>query len=505
MQPQTEPGLARGLVAGPGGLVAAATRLARIGGAPAAIVAAAAGWLLVRGIDHRFISFSDGAYMYAASEAATNGFHTLYRTIALSLPPGAPLGAALVWRISPHIETIRLVLGLLGVVTALLTYRAARALFGLSSWWAALASVVALTGPVHAQFVGLEGEAVITPLALALALALERRRLPASLVLMGVGFFFKLTWVPFFLAGVLALVPRFGRSRAACAALGVLAAVVTGYEVLIRTFGWSAHDLATQLVLAETHSGSQLGLLPGVILATIVLWWPFVALAPMGFARAARPARYMIVAGAVSSLSMLKQGTFFNVLDPLEPFMAILATSGTYALWQRRRLWSCVVVVTCSLGVAVHVASVSTAPLTRALPIPLGAAVVDTDNESTVDRLAYAVDTHSEPTQPVLVNPLLALVAQRREPAEAADWFILRALAAYCGGQRGRGDHCDDWQLAKATARRGRAPVVSVDSNVVSFDSAFRRDVGLSSFRRIVQIDAPPLKTAIYGRAASDR
>ena len=497
MQPQTEPGLASGLVAEPDRVVAAAKRLARTAGAPAALLLAAAGWLLIRGIDHRFISFSDGAYMYAASQTAAHGFHTLYRTIALSLPPGVPLGAALVWRLSPHIESLRLALALLGVVTALLTYRAARTLFGLSAWWAGLASVLALTAPVHAQFVGLEGETVITPLALVLALTLERRRLLASLVVLVVGFFFKLTWAPFFLAGVLALVPRLGRRKAVFAALCILAAAALGYGIAARSFGWSAHGLAAELLFAEGHSGLQLGLLPGLILATIVLWWPFLVLVPMGLPRATPAARYVLAAGAVSALYMVKQGTFFNVLDPLEPFLAMLGTAGARALWHRRRRWGRPLVVICSLGVAIHVASVSTASLTRALPIPLGAAIVNTDNEAAVDRLARVVDAHSRPSQPVLVNPLVALVAQRREPAAAADWFILRALCR-------TGPSCD-WRVAKAMARSGRVPVVSVDSNVVSFDSSFRHDVGLGAFHRVARIDAPPLKTSIYARAASGR
>src|SRR5207245_1707305 len=143
-----------------------------------------------------------------------------------------------------------------------------RTLLDLSRSWAVLASVLALTGPIHAQFVGLEGEAVITPLALVLALTLERRRSLASLAVMAAGFFFKLTWAPFFLAGVVALVPRLGRLKAACAGLCVAVAVAVGYGIAIRSFGWSAHDLAAQLIFAEAHSGSQFKLIPGLILAT---------------------------------------------------------------------------------------------------------------------------------------------------------------------------------------------------------------------------------------------
>src|SRR5947207_10003721 len=106
-------------------------RLVRASAPPALVLASAAAWTLLRGIDHRFISFSDGVYMYSASVAAAGGLHELYRGIALSLPPGTLIGATLVWRLSPHIESIRLALAVLSGVTALLTYRVARTLFGL--------------------------------------------------------------------------------------------------------------------------------------------------------------------------------------------------------------------------------------------------------------------------------------------------------------------------------------------------------------------------------------
>src|SRR5919198_798968 len=62
--------------------------------APAVVVISAAAWTLgIRGIDHRFISFSDGAYTYIASEAVAHGLHQLYETIVLSQPPAVVLGS----------------------------------------------------------------------------------------------------------------------------------------------------------------------------------------------------------------------------------------------------------------------------------------------------------------------------------------------------------------------------------------------------------------------------
>ncbi len=463
------------------------------GTAPAVLVASSLAWLAIRGVDHRFISFSDGAYTYAASVAGSHGAQQLYRAIPLSLPPGVVLGASLVWHVSPHVEAIRTVLALIGLVTALLTYAVARVVFRLRPGWAAAAAVLALTGPVSTQFVGLEGEVVITPLVLLLALGLAKGRIRESGALMAAGFFFKLTWAPFFVAAVLELVRRFGWRRAATTTLGALTASLLLYGIAIWSFGWSAHALLSQLVLAEMHSGSQLRLLPALVVATLVLWWPFVVLAPVGLEGAPRAARYVFGAGALSALYMLKQGTFFNVLAPLEPFLAILGAAGACSLWSRREVWQRALVGLCAVGAAIHVASVADGRLARALPLPVAGNVVNTDDEPTVDRLAGMIDAHSRPNQAVLVNPFLAVVAHRREASNAADWFILNALQ----DQR--------WSSTKRLAREGDVPVVSVDSNVVSFDPSFQRDVGLSSFRRLAGVDVPPLETTIYVRARPPR
>jgi hypothetical protein len=188
--------------------------------APALVLGLAAAWTLLRGIDHRFISFSDGVYTYTASVAASHGLHELYRGIAVSLPPGTLIGATLVWKISPHIESIRLALALVSGVTVLLAYRVARTLFGLGVAASVVAALLALTGPVHAQFVGLEGETFVTPLALGLAIALERRRDAACLAILGLGFLFKLTWAPFFVAAMVALALRSGWRRALAVGAG---------------------------------------------------------------------------------------------------------------------------------------------------------------------------------------------------------------------------------------------------------------------------------------------
>jgi hypothetical protein len=247
-------------------------RLVRAAAAPVLVLALAAAWTLLRGIDHRFISFSDGVYMYTSSVAAGHGLHELYRGIALSLPPGTLIGATLVWKISPNIESIRLALALASGVTALLTYRVARTLFGLGVAASVVAAFVALAGPVHAQFVGLEGEAFLTPLALGLAIALERRRDAACLAILGLGFLFKLTWAPFFVAAMIALTLRSGWRKALAIGGGALILAFALYAVAVWTSDWSPHQLVVQLLLAQSHSGLQLGVAAGILAAVLVIW-----------------------------------------------------------------------------------------------------------------------------------------------------------------------------------------------------------------------------------------
>jgi len=464
--------------------------------APALVLALAAAWTLLRGIDHRFISFSDGVYMYTASIAAGHGLHELYRGIAVSLPPGTLIGATLVWKISPHIESIRFALVLVSAVTALLTYRVARTLFGLGVAGSVVAALVALTGPVHAQFVGLEGETFVTPLALGLAIALERRRDASCLAILGLGFLFKLTWLPFFVAAMVALALRSGWRRTLAIGAGAVAFTFALYAVAVWRFDWSAEQLVVQLLFAQSHSGFQLGVAVGILASVLVIWWPLLLLAAPGWREAGTSVRLVIGAATACSLFMVKQGTFFNVLDPLEPFLAILAVTGACLLWQRNKPRMRAVVVLCALGAALHIASVTGGPAARALPFPLGAALVDTDNEAQVDRVAVAVAAHSRPDEPVLVSPLFALVANRSEPAQAVDWFILRSLERSCGVRTDLDPHCGDWDRVKA----GRFAVVGVDSNVVSFDPSFRRDTGVASLTLILSIDKPPIKTELYAR-----
>jgi hypothetical protein len=270
------------------------------------------------------------------------------------------------------------------------------------------------------------------------------------------------------------------------------------YATGIGAFHWNVHDLVTQLVRAESNSGLQLDLVPVLVIVTLALWWPLLVLAPAGISAASSSTRYLIAAGAFSGIFMVKQGTFFNELDPLEPLLALAAVAGAVQLWHRRQRVAQGVVIVCALGLFAHTASLTGSTLSRALPAPLGAAVLDLDNERSVDLAAATIRNHSRPGQAVLVNPLLALVAHRREPGDQADWFILHALGRTCTSQAG--GLCGEWERMKKLARDGHLPVVGVDKNVVTFDRSFRADTGIARSHRVLKISKPPLETSLYTR-----
>jgi len=451
-----------------------AVRRSDVGAPEIGVVALALAWVAVTGVGHDFISFSDGAYLYAASNAAERGLGVLYGTIASSLPPGALLAGAGVWRLSPHVEAVRAALGLLTVAVALLTYRVGRTAAGLDAKAAVAAAAVAAAGPVHRQFVGLEGDAFLTPLALLLVLALAARRVRWAVLLLADGFLFKLTWLPIFAAGTAAVAVAFGRRSATRAAAAALAAVAAAYGALALVFGWSASAMVDGLLLAQSHSGLQLELAGGIVVGIAVLWWPFLVLAPAGAGASSRELRYVAAGAAACVFFMAKQGTYFNVLDPFEPFLVLLAVAGAVHLGRRT------IVVACAVAAVLHVASLTSSAARTALPAPIGAALVDVHNAHDVDRLVAAIQLRSRPGDPVLVNPFLAVLARRREIGDAADWFILRALGD------GR------WEAA----RRAHVPVATLDENIALLDGALR-----PRGRPVLRVDRPPLVTVVYASA----
>jgi hypothetical protein len=103
----------------------------------------------------------------------------------------------------------------------------------------------------------------------------------------------------------------------------------------------------------------------------------------------------------------------------------------------------------------------------------------------------------------LLINPLIAVLADRKEIDSQADWFILAAMSRDC---RHPADQlCGMWTRMNAAARSGKVAVVGVDANVVSFDPAFRHDTGANRDRLIFRSKPAPFQSELYSSQRSGR
>lgn len=462
---------------------------------PGALLIVAGSWLLRGAGDHQYISFSDGVYSYLASVVAQKGPSILYSHLALSQPPAPVLLGAVAWKLGGGIEGIRLGLALMGILTVGLAYVLARRL-SLDPLAASVAGALVAAGPMRAQFGGLDGEAFLAVLYLAVALTLANRKPKAGLMgfLIAVGFVVKLTWAPVAVVTLAAVWRQGGRRVAARTAASAGAWTAALYFGLMMTFGWSAASLASQLVLAESHSGLQLSLVPGIILIAAVIWWPIAPLAAAVLRSLPNGVAMLLAAAPISILFMLKQGTFENVLVPFEPLMIVAATMGAMRLWNGRRHGARALAALSCAGVLIHALSVSL-PVRSPVPVLLSAEVLDMNNQARVDAAVAALENHSSANQPVMVNPYIALRANRHEVDNQADWFILHAMATNCTDRAGI---CAEWGRMKRALRGGRVSVAGVDSNVAVFDPPFRSLVTSKARRLLFHTAGPPLTMSIY-------
>src|SRR5579884_122395 len=462
--------------------------------APLVVVAVASIWAVLQRFDAHYISFSDGVYTYIAAAVARSGPAILYHRVVLSQPPGVVLFGAMIWRLSPAVSSIRLALAALLVTTGLLTYALARVL-GLGRPAAVVAAAVAVTAPLRAQYGGLDGEAFLSPLALALTILTSRSRTGVAGLLVGLGFLFKLTWAPFALAGLVAIGAEAGpRAALRSAGLAFLSAS-TLVSIGILAFGWHTGDMLKQAVLGESGSGLQLALLPGILIIVVLSWWSLGIPAMAGRFALDRSSRLMAVAGVFSGLLMLTQGTFLNVLIPLEPFVAIAAVAGTLQLWGRATARNRALAGICMVFVVLHTVSLASGAGRSALPVPIGAAILNTHDGAQIARAAAAVDAGTKPGQRVFVNPLIAVAAHRRELDDQADWFILHAMSRSC---QGRGAQCTEWRRLGRAIADAEPAAVGIDANVRSFDPTFASGLPRRRYRAAFRVDAPPLHTVIY-------
>lgn len=402
-----------------------------------------AGAVLIAGLEYvwqgqSYWSFSDGVYL-ASARAIVDG-RELYADIAAAQPPLLYYAGAAILAASDSIWWVRAALSLLGPVTGGLVALAVWRLSA-SAPAAVLAGLASLLAPwtLH-EHATLSPETFAAPLLLGAALLGAHTRLLAIGGALGVAAAaFKLAFLlPVLAIGSVAL--RRTRFLLALAGLGLLASaaalVVWGGPLLEGT------------VVAQQEVGLQPGAVPGYLLQGAWNLAPLVALAALALRARQRlrdPALLRTLAalslGALALLAtVLKDGSYLNVLVVAEPPLVALAGAGLADLLARRRRVSAEGGPSASDGrVALKVAALAACVLLAAQSLSLiawpkqplaflrpGSAPAHAQKLSSAEVSRAAADARACPAgAPYSGPPYVAFIADRALPGGQPDQFIV--------------------------------------------------------------------------------
>jgi hypothetical protein len=376
--------------------------------------------------------FSDGVY----AQSARQFLHGLvpYRDFAAAQPPPIYLTGTLLLAVHDGLASVRVGMAALDLATAVLV--------GVSVWrlcgnrWAAvaaagLAPLVPITLHEHAQ---LTPETLAAPLVFGGALCCAR---PARTILggalLGLAALCKLAFVVPALAVVLVAPAR----RKALASLVVTDAVLSTLSIAVFGTGVWREAVQAQLDVggAPLHyaggllaqgAWSECALVVGAGAALLLAWRdPGVVDEPALL----RSLGVAAGAGLLIALTVLKRGSYINVLAVADPPLLALAACGATLGWRRRRSWRPVVV---GLGALLAVESLSLLvspgdPWAAKRPgarsgLAWSASPASVDREADVASRCPASVAYSG-------TPYVAFLATRRMPGDQPDLFMLQARA----------------------------------------------------------------------------
>lgn len=373
--------------------------------------------------------FSDGVYAQSAREFV----HGLvpYRDFAAAQPPPVYLVGVALLGLHDGLPSLRAGMALLDFATA--------ALVGIAVWrlcrrrWVALAAAAAapllpISLHEHAQ---LTPETLAAPLLMAGALFCARpRRAAVGGVLLAVAAACKLAFAVPALAIVLAGAARRRAFVSACLAGTALAGAS------LAVFGTGVWRQAVQAQLQVGHASLHYA---GGLIAQGA--WSEAALV-IGAAGALLIARERpdtvgepalvrtlaagAIAGLLLALTVLKRGSYINVLVVAEPPLLALAACGAAWWWQSRRLWRPVVVAAAAF-LMVQSISLLTAPGNPWAAKRPGAqsGLAWSAGPGAVDR-AVSAGHRCPPHVAYSGDPYLAFLSSRRMPGDQPDPFMLQ-------------------------------------------------------------------------------
>jgi hypothetical protein len=448
---------------------------ARVSGVFVTVVLASC-WAIASGIDRRYVIMSDGVYTYTASLIAELGPGVLYEHVVVALPPLVLLLAGAAWWAWPAIESVRMLLAALDVVTALLVWGLARQI-GVRGGWAVAAGVLAVTMPLANQYRGLDGEVLLAPLSVAAAWACVagRGRLVAAFA--ATGLLVKLTWVLILPALAWNVLRQAGLRAAIRTMLGAVVLAALAWVLLAFAAGWSATELRAQLFVAQSGSGIDPSRLGPRAWTLAGMWWPFLLLAAAATnGRVPRPVWACLLATTTAIGFTVKSGTTLNVVAPAEPLLALVAVVGLQRLAESAvrgygwRTWGARVgVIGTVVVVGLRAVTIIDDDAALRLPHPLGASVMAVGTEQAVEAHARLVAESAGVGTQVIADPHVALVAGRAIALDQPDWFLLHALERACDARStAPSRHCGAWQQVLQCAEG--LDVIHLSFNVSMFD-----------------------------------
>lgn len=378
-------------------------------------------------------NFSDGVYAQSARELLHGALP--YRDFAASQPPPVYLAGTLLLAMHDGLASLRAGLGAVDLLTA--------ALVGVCVWrltesrWTAVgAAAVAQLLPIslheHAQ---LTPETLAAPLLLGGALwCADRRRSTAGGALLALAAVCKLA----FLLPALAIA-WFSASRSKVGR----AFVVTGAVVAVASTAAFGSGVWREAIQAQMQVGfAPLGYAAGLLAQGAWNELALVIAAGLALVLGAReretgPAQALVRTlaaaaggGLLLGLTVLKRGSYINVLAVAEPALLALATYGAVQCWRLGRRWRA---LTVALGCLLALQSLSLLTNPRdpwAAKRPGAQSGLSwTSSPTQVDRaVARARDCRANVAYSG--TPYVAFLAKRRMPGGQPDLFILRYARA---------------------------------------------------------------------------
>ena len=372
--------------------------------------------------------FSDGVYLLSG-----RGFlHGLvpYRDFAAAQPPGVYLvGAGLLW-VHDGLAAARAGLGIVGLITSLLVGVAVWRLTErpeLTMAAVLVAPLLPITLHEHAQLIP---ETLAAPLILGAVLNCTRsERTVLCALLLVLACACKVA----FLLPALAVIGGSPHRRRLLVAFIVIGLVLAGVSLLaFGTAEWRETVLA-QLRVGHNSLHAVRGLLlqgawnelPLVALAAGALWAVWRAPETVVDAELVRPLAAAAVAGLVLVLTVLKRGSYIDVLVVAEPPLLVLAVCGAGSIWQRRHVARPLVVLVVAWLAVQSVSMLTTPSAPWAAKRPFAASgLAWTDGPSAVNQLVSAARA-CPAGRAYSGSPYIALLADRRMPGDQPDTFII--------------------------------------------------------------------------------